>query len=182
VTAAAAMDRPRSDDRTDRQRIEDAIPVRLCWHVARNLLDGVREQTDDADAVARMVGIVADVERVPDDALGPGLDDRHRAKLARRLYRAHDAIARDLIDRPVATALVVARELAAVLMDAGAWEPTAGYLRAWDAIADAVQDGGRNADLLAAEDRSGTRYGRKAARTLQALGYYAGAVLPGDAR
>jgi hypothetical protein len=146
---------------SDRERIERALPARLVWHVAKSIEDGGGQ----VDAI--LAGLEASF-----NATLEGLDDGARLKLARRLYRACQVVTSGLEDRPVATALVAAREMVFALIDDGLWEMDPDFDRAWDALATAIYEGDGNAELLETVDRSGTRYGRAALRRLQGEGYY----------
>ena len=163
--------------RSDRQRIEAAIPPRLVWQVAATIASDTREKTD-AEGARAMAEIVAGLERAVNAALGDDIGDDHKRKLARRLYRTCRIVTGDLENRPIATALVASREIVARLTVAGAWEGADDFYAAWDRLADAIygegEDGEANARTLEAVDRSGTRYGAKAIGALQAEGYYRG--------
>ncbi len=155
---------------SDRQRIERALPARMVWHVAASIWDGVAKSVDP-QGLEQISRIVSQLEASLNASL-VDLDDGDRFKLARRLYRACELVTYPLRDRPVATALVAARELVFTLITEGMWEMDPEFDAAWDALAAAIYERDENAELLDAVDRSGTRYGRKALATLQAAGYY----------
>jgi hypothetical protein len=155
---------------SDRERIECALPARLVWHVAMTISDASRDATDDAGR-AELASIVSGLEASFNATLTE-LSDADRYKLARRLYRVCQLVTSDLEDRPVATALVAARELVAQLITLDLWDMDPAFDQAWDRLAEAVYGTESNGALLDQVDRSGTRYGRKALDRLQAEGYY----------
>jgi len=152
---------------SDRERIERALPARLGWHVAKSI---------ETHSTSQIGTIVADLEASFNATL-ESVSDKDRLRLARRLYRVCQVVTGDLADRPVATALVAARELVAQLITADLWDMDPAFDRAWDALATAVYEADGNAELLDRVDRSGTRYGRAALSRLQGEGYYRRAAI-----
>jgi hypothetical protein len=159
--------------RTDRQRIERALPARLAWYVANRLASpesGTGEETSPT-----MPSIVGRFARSVDAGLGIGLGDEAKAKLARRLDRALGVVFSDLNGRPTATALVGLRHLLNGMILAGVWEPDDpdAFWSSWSDLSDAVYEGD-GADLLDEVDRSASRWAARASRRIRMMGLYGG--------